>query len=111
MDLYNVIIAPYAWKQLDNFISYIQYTLLNEQAAKSLYKDALETLEELKTVAASLQYCRNPVLKSRGYRMINFRHHRYLMLYLVNGSNVYVEAIYHQQQDYENIFSETLGKL
>lgn len=108
MDLFNVIMAPRAIEQLDAFIDYIQYTLLNDQAAKSVYNDALETIEELKTVAASLQYCRNIKLRQRGYRVIYFRRHQYLMLYLVKGSNVYVEAVYHQQQDYENSFAENL---
>ena len=31
MDSYNVIISPKALSQLNNYIDYIQYTLLNEQ--------------------------------------------------------------------------------
>jgi len=109
MDSFNVILAPAARDQLDRFVDYIQYTLLNEQAAKNVYEDAVETLDELKTIATSLQYCRNPQLRERGYRLINFRHHQYLMLYLVNGTDVYVEAVYHQLQDYENTFLATLN--
>ncbi|MCD7751102.1 MAG: type II toxin-antitoxin system RelE/ParE family toxin [Lachnospiraceae bacterium] len=109
MDSFNVIMAPRAWNQLNEFVDYIQFTLLNEQAAKSVYNDALETIEKLRIAADSLQYCRNPRLRKRGYRAINFRRHQYLMLYLVSGRNVYVEAVYHQQQDYENTFAETLN--
>ncbi len=106
MVLFNVIMAPYAQEQLDSYIDYIQYTLFNEQAAKSVYDDSVETLEQLKGVAGSLQYCRNAELRRRGYRMINFLRHQYLMIYLVDGTNVYVEAVYHMQQDYERAFME-----
>lgn len=32
MDSYNVIISPKALSQLNSYIDYIQYTLLNDQA-------------------------------------------------------------------------------
>lgn len=47
-------------------------------------------------------------LKSDGYRAIHFMRHRYLMLYRIEGATVYVDAIYHQLQDYENIFADEL---
>ncbi len=39
MDSFNVIMAPRAQQQLNDFIDYIQYTLLNDQAAKRLSCD------------------------------------------------------------------------
>lgn len=53
MDSYDVIISPKALLQLDKYIDYIQYTLLNEQAAKSVWQDAIETSNNLKNVAGS----------------------------------------------------------
>ncbi len=44
-----------------------------------------------------------PQLKKNGYHLINFLRHRYLMLYRIEGKTAYVDAIYHQFQDYENI--------
>ena len=41
MDSFEVIIAPKALEQLDDYISYIQYTLLNPQAAVSVWQDAI----------------------------------------------------------------------
>ncbi len=44
MDSYNVIISPKALSQLNSYIDYIQqHTLLNDQAAHSVWQDALET--------------------------------------------------------------------
>ena len=39
-----------------------------------------------------------------GYRKILFLSHDYLFIYRVIGSTAYVEATYHQLQDYENLF-------
>lgn len=39
-----------------------------------------------------------------------FLRHRYVMLYRTDGANAYVDAIYHQLQDYENTFAEELSQ-
>ena len=72
MDSFDVIISPNALSQLNRYIDYIQYTLLNVSAAGNVWQGALETRKRLSLVAASLL--------------------------------VYVDAIYHQLQDYENTF-------
>ncbi len=109
MDSYNVIISPKALSQLNSYIDYIQYTLLNDQAALSVWQDALETRNRLSVIAGSLKYCTHPQLKEYGYRAIHFKQHRYTMLYRVEGADVYVDAIYHQLQDYENTFADELN--
>lgn len=49
-------------------------------------------------------------LKKEGYRIIHFLHHRYLMLYRAEGQSVYVDAVYHQLQNYENTFANELNR-
>ena len=34
---------------------------------------------------------------------IHFKRHKYFMLYRIEGDKVYVDGIYHDSQDYENI--------
>ena len=51
MDSFNVIISPKALYQLNNYIDYLQYTLLNDQAAYNVWQDALETRDQLSRVA------------------------------------------------------------
>ncbi|MCM1156068.1 MAG: type II toxin-antitoxin system RelE/ParE family toxin [Ruminococcus flavefaciens] len=109
MDSFNVIISPKALSQLNNYIDYLQHTLLNDQAAYSIWQDALETQKQLSKTAKSLKLCSHPQLKEKGYHIINFTQHRYLMLYRVEGATVYVDAIYHQLQDYENVFATELN--
>lgn len=105
---FDVIISPKALAQLNNYIDYLQYTLLNEQAAHNVWQDALDTRERLSEVAGSLKLCTHPILKKYGYRSINFLRHCYLMLYRLEAQTAYVDAIYHQLQDYENIFANDL---
>lgn len=106
MDSYNVIISPKALAQLDSYIDYIQYTLLNEQAAKAVWDDALDTADKLEDVAGSLKPCDHTELKKLGYYKISFLRHKYIMIYRIDDKTAYVEAIYHQLQDYENVFLE-----
>lgn len=79
MDSFNVIISPKALSQLNNYIDYLQYTLLNEQAAYNLWQDALEARDQLSKVASSLKLCAHPQLKKYGYHIIHFIRHRYLI--------------------------------
>lgn len=105
MDSFDVVVTPKALSQLESYIDYIQFTLLNEIAAKRVWEDAYETTAQLETVAGSLRYCSHPKLRELGYRAISFKRHRYVMLYRIDGKTAYVDAIYHQLQDYENTFS------
>lgn len=99
---YEVIISEKAESQLDQFIRHILVVLCNEQAAASVLDDAEKTKERLSRVAGSLKLCDNPKLHTLGYRIIPFAHHRYLMIYRIDGHTAYVEGMYHELQDYEN---------
>ena len=99
---YQIIISNKAQLQLDQFIYYLVVELGNEQAARNVLEDAEKTKIKLSHVADSLKLCDNPKLYELGYRVIHFEHHRYLMVYRINGTAVYVEGIYHELQDYEN---------
>ena len=54
-------------------------------------------------VAGSLKLCDDPKLRALGYRTIHFKHHKYFMLYRIEDGKAYVDGIYHDSQDYENI--------
>ena len=109
MDLFDVVITPFAYGQLNDYVSYIQYTLLNPIAAENVWKDALATADELERCAGSLPLCRHAELRKLGYHPIVLLKHDYVMLYRVIGKTAYVEAIYHLMQDYENLFLETIS--
>ena len=106
---YDVVISPKALSQLNDYVDYIQYTLLNPQAAELVWQDAIATRDQLSTVAGSLGLCRNQTLRDLGYRCIGFKKHKYAMLNTVDGTTAYVDAIYHMQQDYENTFADEVN--
>ena len=108
MDSYKVEISPHALKQLDDFILYVKDILKSKQAASNITKDALETVQVLANVAGSLPLLQHPELNKLGYRKIKFRHLNYLMIYKIVRSTARIEAIYHQMQDYENLFVELI---
>ena len=108
MDSYKVVLLPHASGQLNQYISYLQYNLRNDQAARSVWRDAVETQKRLSEIAKYLKFCEDPVLKNLGYRIIHFKSHRYLMIYRIEDDIVYVDAVYHSLQDYEALFSDSL---
>jgi len=99
-----------AQSQLSQHVGYIRLQLRNPQAAKVVIEDARDTRAALLTVAESLNYCADAELRDLGYRMILFKRHRYLFVYSIRNDVVYIEATYHELQDYENTFkAEVLG--
>lgn len=99
---YEVVMSNKAEVQLEKFIYYILVELGNEQAAVSVLDDAEAAKLRLSRTAGSLKLCDNPKLREAGYRVIHFEHHKYLMIYRLDGNIAYVEGIYHELQNYEN---------
>lgn len=102
---FEVIFSEQAEQNLDRIINYCLYKLKNTQAAMNILSDAEDTLKRLSNVADSLKLCENTRLHDLGYRKIHFKRHNYFMLYRIEGNKAYVDAVYHDLQDYENIIN------
>jgi plasmid stabilization system protein ParE len=102
---YRVIITNDAEADLDRFISYLLFVKRSQQAASNVLDDFEQTKNELSRVAGSLKYCENPKLKKFGYKRINFFHHKYFMLYRIEGDTAIVDNIFHDLQDYEHMLT------
>ena len=100
---YKVILTIPAKAQLDHIIEYILSEYESTQAALSIMDDAEETKYRLSHVAGGLKLCENSRLRDLGYRIIRFKRHNYFMLYRIQDDVVYVDAIYHDLQNYEDI--------
>jgi plasmid stabilization system protein ParE len=100
---YKVVLTYIAEKQLDDILFYLTYVLKNEQAARNVWNDAMDTIGRLESVAGALKECDEPELAQFGYRRINFKFHEYLMLYTIEADTVYIDRIYHRLQDYKNL--------
>ena len=101
---YKVEASDFTKAQFASYVKYIRDELKNEQAVDLLLDDAVLTERALSVSAESLAFCKDPNLKSLGYRMILFRSHRYLWIYRVVDDTAQVHAMYHELQDYENMF-------
>ena len=102
--IYNVRMTERAKEQMEAFVRYLVTELKNKQAASNLLEDVMDTEESLTYVAGSLPLCGDPDLHRRGIRKIHFSRHRYLWLYQIQEETVYIMAMYHELQDYENCF-------
>ena len=101
---YEVILTIPAKAQLDHIIDYVLSEYENTQEALGIMDDAEETKYRLSHIAGGLKLCEDPRLRSLGYRTIHFKRHNYFMLYRIQDSIVFVDAIYHDLQNYEDIF-------
>lgn len=99
---YKVVLMEQAEEDIERIITYLLFEKNSEQAAKNLLNDLEATKISLSNVAGSLKLCDNARLKALGYRRINFLSHRYFMLYRIEQDIVFVDAIFHELQDYEN---------
>ncbi len=99
---YKVFVTSEAEEDLNRYVQYLLFEKKNKQAAKNVLDDFEETAEKLSQVAGSLKLCDNNKLKNLGYRRINFRRHRYFLLYRIEGDTAIIDAIFHELQDYEN---------
>lgn len=99
---FNVELSELAEKQYDNILFYIANVLKNPQALESVMDDFDDTIVKLEKMADAFGYCKSKRLKGMGLHKIGFENHRYLLVYRVKGSQVIVEGIYHELQDYEN---------
>lgn len=93
-----------AKEHLRQILSYIRFVLKNPDAARNVKRDANETKRKLTYLAESLKLCEEPELAIQGYRVISFQKHAYVMLYRVDGNIVYVDGIYHELQNYHDLF-------
>lgn len=100
---YKVVLTSKAKSHFKEILHYLLYEFKSQQAAANVTYDFKETIDRLSSMAGSLKLCDDELLRSEGYRTIHFRRHKYLMVYSIHGDKVYVEGIYHDLQDYENI--------
>lgn len=102
--VYEVILSAEAQEHFRRILHYLIYELQSVQAASRVADDMEKTIARLSTVADSLKLCDHPRLRALGYRTIHFRRHKYFMLYKIVGSEAHVLGVFHDLQDYENIF-------
>lgn len=100
---YKIIVTKNAKKDIHSIIEYMTFYLCNIQAATNFERSLEHAFDLLKTNAESYQLCSNKKLNSLGYRRLHLLKSKYFMLYRVSRNIVFIDRIYHQLQDLENI--------
>lgn len=103
LNTWKVLATDDVEERLSEFVQYLLFEKMSEQAADALLEDYEETLDELERVAGSLKLVENPRLAKLGYRRINFKRHRYYFLYRLEGDIAIIDAMYHELQDQDNV--------
>ncbi len=99
---FKVVLTNRAQLDFKNITYYLLYKLKSEQATISVTDDMEHTIERLSYMASGMKLCDDPRLHDLGYRTIHFKRHNYFMLYRIQDDTVYVDAIYHDLQNYED---------
>ena len=103
MQKYSVHLTAESEQDLQRFFHYLRHQLDNAQAAEAFLDDFEETVEALSAFADSVQTSTNELLRSRSIKRINFRRHKYFLLFTINSNQVIVVAIGHELQDTNNV--------
>ncbi|MCI8861225.1 MAG: type II toxin-antitoxin system RelE/ParE family toxin [Lachnospiraceae bacterium] len=99
---YRLIITKQAEKMLDNLIYYLLYRIKNQQAAMHLF-DSMERLyQRMEENPFQFPVCRDMYLLHKEYREAVLPDMNYLVIYKVEGKNVYVLGVFHESEKYWN---------
>lgn len=98
---YEVLVTPDAEVSLAECIAYLVEKKKSLQAAKNVLSDYDETIKRLSTIAGSIKLCESEKLAARELRRINFKEHRYFLLYFLDENRVIVTNMFHELEDYE----------
>ena len=104
----KVIMTRIAQKQLNDHLAYLINQFHSQQAYRAVKEDAKKTRDALLTAADILALCEDPDLAALGYHTIHFRKHQYFFVYVVENDTARIDAVYHDLQDYENLFKANI---
>lgn len=101
--VYKIIETEHAQRDLSDIVDYIVSALENPSAAVSLLDEVAACYDNLERLPMMFEACRDPRLKSMGYRKARIKN--YIMIYKVNESRraVLVMRFFHGRQDYEKL--------
>ena len=97
---YNLIVTERAENLLDKIINYMLYHLKNEQAASHLLDSVEKIYERLEENPCQFVKNKDPYLKQKGYREAVLTDMNYMIVFRVEGRNVYIMGIFHQLEDF-----------
>ena len=104
MALYVVELTDRAQDHFRGHIGYILDHFKNPDAAWELYDAFIQAQNELADHPETAPLCTDPALSAFNYRRKMILNTRYLCICRIEGDIVWIEGVYHELQDYENLF-------
>ena len=105
MACYRVELTDRALAHFRGHIGYIANDLCNPDAALRLWEALGRAIDVLANHPETAPLCVDRALRGFGYRKKRIDGTRYLCLCRVEGDTVWIDGIYHELQDYENLFA------
>ncbi|GEM_PF-1086392 len=102
MKTYRVIATNDAQEDLRQYLSYLIQEKHNPQAARLVLQDYRNTVKRLSHAAGSIARPDSEKLQARHLKRINFGHHHYFLLFLVDQEDtVYVTNVFNDLENFE----------
>jgi len=105
MACYRVELTDRALTHFRGHIDYIVNELRNPDAALRLWNALGRAIDALADHPETAPLCVDQALCGFGYRKKRIDGTRYLCICRVEGDAVWIDGIYHELQDYENLFA------
>ena len=96
----HVEVTPGVGQRLIEILTYIHDTPLhNPDAAKAIFEDFEATIAAVALMGDRIPIGTHPIMRKRGLRRMNFRKHRFYVLYRIHGDVAQVVRVAHFLED------------
>ena len=97
---YRLIITDRAEELLDGLVNYLLYKIKNQQAAIHLLDNLERLYDRLEEKPLQFPLSADTHLLHKGYREAVFSDMNYVLIFKIEGNNVYVLGVFHQLEQY-----------
>lgn len=97
---YRLIITDRAEELLDGLVNYLLYKLKNRQAAIHLLDNIERIYDRLEENPFQFPLSMDTYLLHKGYREAVLPDMNYVLIFKIEGNNVYVLGVFHQLEQY-----------
>lgn len=97
---YRLVVTDEMSRLLDKCVSYLLYTLKNEQAARHLLDSVSEVYDNLENNPEIYRLSEDPFLRSLCYHEAKVPNMEYLIIYKILERTVFLLGIFHTLENY-----------
>ena len=101
---YRLIITDRAEELLDGLVNYLLYKIKSQQAAIHLVDNIERLYDRLEENPLQFPLSKDTYLLHKGYREAVLPDMNYILIFKIEGTNVYVLGVFHQLEQYKRKF-------